>query len=193
MTPTLNGQSSQHSGDINLVAALMSQGISLDRYDPLSLIERDGERYASYRFNAISDDGTLETATLTDHWSGIRPLPADHGFAQVSQFIRARPRGAQSTADVLDFAVSYLADRGQTLPGLRGPADIPAFVAALPQAAASYILAYIWNRQILFDLHTHAKRKVYMTAGDGRETRRALIDSKLPTWQRHELLSRLQG
>lgn len=193
MNPTINGQTSHHSGDINLVAALMSQGISLDRECPVSIVETDGGSYGSYRFKEISDDGTLATDDLTGHWIGRGTLPKDHGFVKVCEFIKARPKGLQSTDGLLDFAIGYLAERGHIMPGLKGFSDIPRFVSALPQSEASYVLAYIWNRQILFDLHKSATRKIYMTEGAGNDQRRALIDSKLPKHQRNELLSRLQG
>jgi len=193
MTPHLNGQCSRHSGDLNLVAALMSQGIPLDPSDPLSLIEGDHGNYASFRFADHSEDGTQPTESLLDHWDGRRLLPADHGFSQVCRFISSRPRGVQRSEDLLAFAVDYLRERGCGLPGLRTLDDVPQFVRALPHGEAAYVLAYVWNRDICFKLHRHAKRSVYQTVGEGRDMRHSLISTTLPAWQRDELLSRLQG
>lgn len=194
MKPELNGTAGRQSGDINLIAALMSQGISLDATMPITIVEQEnGTNYASYRYGDISDDGTLTTDSLIDHWNGEIPLPPDHGFAQVCDFIRARPRGVQRTDDLLSFAVDYLIPRGHTLPGLRGIKDVPAYVGALPDSEASYVLAYVWNRDVCFQLHRQATHQVHMTEGYGKEQRHALLDTKLPRWKSTELLSRLQN
>jgi len=190
----LNGTAGRHSGDINLIAALMSQGIPLDPVMPISIIEpTNAPNYASYRYGDVSDDGTLATDTLIDSWNGDVPLPPEHGFSQVCRFIRARPRGVQRTDDLLGFAVDYLRERGHTLPGLRCLKDVPAFVNALPDGEAAYILAYLWNREICFQLHKQATHQVHMTEGSGKEQRHALLDTKLPKWKSTELLSRLQN
>lgn len=194
MTPQLNGARGHHSGDINLVAALMSQGIPLDSKEPVRLIEGGpGPAYGSYGFGACSEDGTEDTERLMLYWNGHDNLEADHGFAQVCRFIRSRPRGLQGSEDLLGFAVTYLAERGHTMPGLRRLADVPQFVKALPHGEAAFVLAYVWNREICFQLHRNAKRCIYQTAGDGDQTRHALISTRLPVWQRTELLARLQG
>jgi len=194
MKQEINGTGSKHSGDINFVAALMSQGISLDPHLPVSIIERtDGSSYGSYRYADISDDQTLATETLIDAWNGIRPLPPEHGFSQVCEFIRARPRGIQRSSDLLDFAVDYLLQRGNTLHGLRTLQDVPRYVEALPDGEAAYVLAYVWNREICFRLHRTACRQVHMTEGSGSEQRNALLDTKLPRWKSTELRSRLQN
>lgn len=193
MTPHLNGSTSRNSGDINLVAALMSQGIALDPYTPITIIEGDRGNYASYRFGDFSQDGTLATAKLMDHWDGRELLPPDHGFAQVCRFISARPRGVQRSEDVLEFAIGYLSERGCSVPGLKSLDDIPRFVTALPHGEAAYVLAYVHNRELCFKLHRKARRSIYQTVGDGDDMRHSLIDTALPAWQRNELLSRLQG
>jgi len=119
----INGTAGRSSGDINLIAALMSQGISLDPVIPMTLIERDqGPPYATYRYGDVSDDGTVSTDSLIASWNGEEPLPPDHGFSQVCRFLAARPRGIQRTDDLLAFAVDYLREHGHTLPGLRGDA-----------------------------------------------------------------------
>lgn len=182
-----------HTGDINLASALMALGIPLDPLNPVSLIDNLGQDYGSFALAACSEDGTEDTARLMDHWSGIIMLPLNHGFSIICEFIKARPRGVQRTDDVLAFAVDYLIQRGETLPGLRTIHDVPAFVSALPEGFASYVLAYVWNRNLCFKLYNSASRKVFYSETDGNETRRALIDRRLPKWQAKELISRLQG
>lgn len=187
------GQSSRHSGDINLVAALMACGIPLDGLDPVSVVDNHHGQYGSYNLAEYSEDGTEDVETLLGHWSGHQLLATAHGFAQICFFIRARPRGIHRSADLLDFAVDYLRQQGHTIPGLRTLEDIPAFVNALPKGEAAHVLAYVWNRELCFKLYRTASRKLYYQEGDGRETRRALLDTRLPRWQAREILSRLQG
>jgi hypothetical protein len=94
---------------------------------------------------------------------------------------------------LLSFAVDFLSERGHPLPGLRSLDDIPAFVTALPEGAAAHVLAYVWNREICFRLYRAAGRSLFYESGEGADTRRALIDSRLPRWQAKEILSRLEG
>jgi len=183
----------RHIGDINLVASLMALGIPLDPNDPVSVVERHHTVYGSYSVGEFSDDGAESTEQLLEHWQGTTALPATHGFAQICDFIRARPRGIQRSDELLDFAVDYLQARGHRLPGLRRLDDVPAFVTALPTGEAAHILAYVWNRSLCFDLYRVVSRKIYLTEGEGRDTRRALLDTRLPKWQAKEILSRLQG
>lgn len=185
---------SRHCGDINLVAAVMALGVPLDSLQPVSLIENaHREKYASFYLTEYSDNGTEQTETLMEYWNGTRQIPAGHGFAAICAFIKARPRGIQKSADLLDFAVDYLQERGHALPGLRKLEDVPRFVSALPESDASHILAYVWNRDVCWQLFRQAARQVYYQDGEGAEARRALIDTRLPRWQARELLSRLQG
>lgn len=194
MKEEINGTTTRQSGDINFIAALMSQGISLDAVQPLTIVGReDGSNYASYRYGDVSDDGTLSTETLIDSWNGHHPLPPGHGFPQVCDFIRARPRGVQRSDDLLGFAVDYLRERGHSLPGLRTLKDVPTYVNALPDGQAAYVLAYVWNREICFQLHRQATHQIHMTSGSGKDIRHALLDTKLPRWKSRELLSRLQN
>ena len=194
MKPELNGTTTRQSGDINFIAALMSQGIPLDVVQPLTIVGReDGSNYASYRYGDVSEDGTLSTETLIDSWNGEHPLPTTHGFSQVCDFIRSRPRGVQRTDDLLDYAVTYLRGHGYPLPGLRALKDVPTYVNALPDGEASYVLAYVWNREICYQLHRQATHQIHMTEGSGKDTRHALLDTKLPRWKSRELLSRLQN
>jgi|APGre2960657404_1045060.scaffolds.fasta_scaffold22532_2 hypothetical protein len=193
MTSTYIGTSSRHSGDINLVSALMACGIPLDVLDPVSVVDRHPHPYGSYNFAEYSEDGTEDVDTLLGHWSGTQPLPADHGFAAICRFIRARPKGIQRSADLLDFAAEYLEQQGHRLAGLRRMDDVPAFVNALPKGEAAYVLAYVWNRELCFQLYRGASKKLFFEEGSGRDTRRALIDARLPQWQAREILSRLQG
>lgn len=192
MRHDLIGASCRHSGDINLVAALMSMGVPLDKDDPVSLVEKQNGNYASYRFLEHNEEGEPVEKFLVA-WNGIAELPPEHGFSAVCRFIRARPRGVQSSTDLLDFAMAYLRERGHEVPGLRCFSDVPYFVNRLPQSEAAYVLAYVWNRDILFQLHRSADRKLYYTEGSGSNTRRAIISTRLPKWQAKELLSRLQG
>jgi hypothetical protein len=126
-------------------------------------------------------------------WSGDIVLEDTHGFAQICRFIRARPRGSQRSDALLDFAIEYLQERGHTMPGLRTLNDIPDFVRALPQGEAAYVLAYVWNREICYQLFRQASRRVHLTEGTGKDTRHAILDTRLPKWKSRELLSRLQG
>lgn len=193
MKNNIEGNTTWQCGDINLAAALMSQEIPLDAYCPVSLIDSETGQYSSFRITFAHTSGGLDTEDLMDAWAGKKSIPKDHGFSYVCQFIRARPRGIQSSNDLLDFAVTYLTEKGHKLPGLRTLEDIPAFVNALPNSEASYVLAYINNRDVCFQLHKRATRKSYLTEGSGSETRHALLDTQLPKWQARELLSRLQG
>jgi len=193
MKDDINGSMAAHSGDINFVAALMSQGIPLDPNTPCKVIYNGGQSYGSYRYLPASEDGSQGAHQLIDHWSGHRILPADHGFTQVCKFIKARPRGVQRTDDLLTFAVDYLIAEGETLPGFKRLSDIPDYVRANPKSKASYILAYVWNRELCFKIYHTCAKSAYMTEESGGSSMHALIDEKLPKWQRNELLSRLQG
>lgn len=180
---------SRHSGDINFVAALMSQGIPLDRDHPCRIVQSERGPYSSFRYAGVSDDGKTAVSPLIDHWNGTSNLPKDDGFAVVCEFIKARPRGIQGSNDLLDFAIDYLTERGHKLVGLQRFEDIPKFIEALPQDPASYILAYVWNREICFQLHKTCRRSIYLNDSD----RHAIIDERLPKWKRDELLSRYQN
>jgi hypothetical protein len=171
----------------------MACGIPLDVLDPVSVVDNDHGQYGSYNLAEYSEDGTEDAETLLGHWSGTAPLAPDHGFTQICRFIRARPRGIQRSADLLDFAVDYLAQQGHSLIGLRKMEDVPAFVNALPKGEAAHVLAYVWNRELCFQLYRTASKKIYYQEGEGRDARRALIDTRLPKWQAKEILSRLQG
>lgn len=190
----LNQKQSWRTGDINLAAALMSQNIPLDGECPVSMVMSEERDYSSFRLNNNHLPDGMSTEKLMDVWSGKKSIPDDHGFSIVCRFIRSRPRGIQSTGDLLDFAVSYLRDLGHDLPGLKSAEDIPNFVNALPESEASHVLAYIHNREVCYQLHKMAlHRKSYHTEGTGDDQRRAILDTQLPKWQAHELLSRLQG
>lgn len=185
---------SRHSGDINLVAALMALGIPLDPVQPAALVEKhDGENYASFYLLEYSEDGSESAERLCEYWMGSAPIPPGHGFKAICEFIRARPRGVQKSTDLLDFAVDWLRERGFPLPGLRNLDDVPRYVGALPESDASHVLAYVWNRHICYELFKQCSRQIYYESGEGAETRRALIDSRLPRWQAKELLARLEG
>lgn len=194
MTSSAVYRQSRHSGDINFVAALMALGIPLDPDDPVAMVEHEKRgTYASFYLGEYSDNGAETAETLAEYWSGQRPIPDGHGFQAVCDFIRARPQEIQKSDDLLAFAIDYLRERCHALPGLRKMDDVPAFVNALPDSDASHILAYVYNRDLCYKLYLGARRKLYFETGDGRDTRRALIDSRLPRWQAKELLSRLQG
>jgi len=183
----------RHIGDINLVAAIMSLGIPLDQNEPVFIVEGNGGNYGSYSVMEYSDDGSESIDQLLEHWQGTAPLPSDHGFSQICEFIRARPRGIQRSDELLDFAVDYLQGKGHPLPGLKRLDDVPSFVSALPTSEASHVLAYVWNRALCFDLYRVVSRRIYLEEGKGKETRRALLDTRLPKWKAKEFLSRLQG
>jgi hypothetical protein len=191
MKTDYTGRNTRQVGDINLASALMAVGIPLDHECPVKII--DGENlarpYASFRVCDYSPDGRHQTDACMGHWSGVQPLPCDHPFAVVAEFIAGRPSGKLTADDWLDYAIDYLQSHGVSLPGLRSIANISEFVATLPTAPESYVLAFVANRQTCLALYRNATRSVYMT----RDDRHAVIDSTLPKWQRNELLSRLQG
>lgn len=187
------GTATRHTGDINLAAAMMACGIPLDPTEPVAIVEHPRGRYGSFYLCEYSDDGTQDADSLMAFWSGYGTLAADHGFSKICDFLKARPRGVHQTADVLDFAVDYLRERGFQLFGMRKLEDIPPMVNALPEGEASYILAYVWNRETCFRLYRVASRKVYYESDAGRDARRAILDARLPRWQAKEILSRLQG
>ena len=194
MRKDINQSPSWRTGDINLAAALMSQGVPLDSKCPVSMVMSEDGDYSSFRLIMMSFPDGTNTEKLMDAWSGNNKLPEDHGFNVVCKFIKARPRGVQHTPDLLEFAIGYLRDRGHELPGLRNQEDIPDFVNALPESDASHVLAYIHNRDVCYQLHRPAaQRKSYHTEGYGDDQRRAILDTQLPKWKAHELLSRLQG
>jgi len=194
MTSTTQPIIGRHSGDINLVAALMALGIPLDPAKPVTVCDNARGVYGSFAYGEYSENGQEDTDTLLEYWNGHQPIPPGHGFGVICEFIRARPRGVQTTADLLTFAVDYLRDHGHgTLPGLRTLEDVPGFVNALPEGAPAHVLAYVWNREVCFRLYRAAGRSLYYESGEGAETRRALIDSRLPRWQAKEILSRLEG
>lgn len=186
------GQSYQ-TGDINLAAAVMSCGVPLDPVEPVCQIShQSGQNYGRYALLAYSMDGTTNTEDLMEHWSGHKKLPESHGFSQICEFIKARPKGIQRTSDLLDFAMEYLQGMGFILSGLRGIDSVAAYVNN-HENAASYVLAYVSNRDLCFTLYRTMRRKVYYEEGSGDEIRRAILDTQLPKREAKELLSRLQG
>jgi hypothetical protein len=193
MRNDINGTGVRCSGDINLVASIMAQGVPLAQGSPVSIIEGGERSYSSYRLMASSPCGRVLTETLMDTWDGKTTLPPDHGFSVICRFIKARPKGLQRSEDMLAFAVDYLSENGHKLPGLRCINDIPGFVDALPNSEASFVLAYVFNRDICYKLHTNASRKFYKQEGNSDEARRAIIDTSLPRWKSRELLARLEG
>lgn len=194
MKKELNGATSFHTGDINLAAAIMACGIPLSPDCPVSIIESEsvGRVYGSFKLLGISNDGKLETEKLMRVWQGSSELDSNHPFNQISAFIREKPFEIRNTQDVFDFAIDYLRERGIN-PAVVRLDDIPAFVAKFPTMAESYILAFVHNRETCFRLYHHARREIHQTNGQGRDMRQSLIDTRLPRWQRNELLSRLQG
>ena len=70
---------------------------------------------------------------------------------------------------------------------------MPHFVESLPKGEAAHVLAYVWNRELCFQLFRSASRKIFYEEGGGKDIRRALLDTRLPRWQAREILSRLQG
>jgi hypothetical protein len=184
------GKSTYSTGDINLAASLMAVGIPLDPAQPVRIIESsDGRSYGSFTLGAWSEDGKESTESIMDHWAKRSGLPDDHPINAISQFIADRPAIKMSAADWLEYAMSWLSERGHQVAGVRCIEDIPYYVQPLPQSVPSYILAYVYNRQTCFLLYNDARRAVHMRNGESH----VLIDHKLPMWQRNELLSRLQG
>lgn len=188
------GQGSRQTGDINLAAALMACAIPLDAISPVRVIMSDFQRpYASFKIGESSSDGIHITETLMRYWSGEKPLPDDHPFVKISHFIKGKPEGKLTADDWLSYAVSHLSSQGVSLSGLRRISDIESFVTRFPKNPESYILAFVANRVVCQDLYHNARRSTYKSVESDGAAKHTLIDSKLPTWQRNELLSRLQG
>ena len=183
-----------HTGDINLAAALMACGIPLSPTNAVTLIEstRTDSLYASFKLCGASSDGKDSTETLMAVWSGNKEIPDTHPFSVISAFISAKPREIRDTDSIFAFALDYLAEQGfnPQIPNLR---DVPDLCQRFPQAIESYILAFVWNRDVCFKLYRDARREVHQTNGTGSDIHQTLIDHRLPRWQRNELLSRLQG
>jgi len=168
----------------------MACGISLNPESPARVIEsNNGHNYASFGLMPHSNDGANRTHVLMAYWSTADGLPATHPFVSVCEFIKNKPQPKMTSEDWLDYAISFLSDRGVSLPGLTRISDIAAFVEKLPAAPESYILAFVANRSVCLTLYHQAKRAIHQNIGDAH----TMIDSDLPVAQRNELLSRLQG
>lgn len=184
------GKSTYNTGDINLAAACMAVGIPLDVAQPVRIIESsDGHSYGSFSLGPWSEDGQESTETIMDHWSKRAGLRQDHPIITISEFITNRPIPKMSMSEWLDYAMEWLAERGNEVQGITSISDIPDYVTPLPQSLTSYILAFVYNRQTCFHLYNDARRAVHMSNGESH----VLIDRNLPKWQRNELLSRYQG
>ena len=183
-----------HTGDINLAAALMACGVHLDPLAPVRLIESEaiGRDYASFRLFDITADGLDSTGRLMSAWSKVEPLPAHHPFEIISRFVAGKPREIRHTNDLLDYAIDWLRADGIN-PPCSSLADIPDLCRKFPQSVESYILGFVYNRETCFKLCQQARREVHQFSKDGNRERQTLIDTRLPRWQRNELLSRLQG
>lgn len=190
----INGQITRQCGDINLVAAMMACGIMLNPSKPCIVLEsEDGRNYASYIYLQHGVDGKTTSDQLMAHWGGHITLPPDDGFPAICEFIKARPRGIQRSNDLLDFAIQYLADRGEPVTGLKTFDGIPDFVNKSHKCRAQFILAYIWNREICYQLHKKVGRSVHLGDATRDGGRCAVISENLPAWQRKELISRYLG
>lgn len=194
MRTDYNGKITRQSGDINLIAAMMACGIMLDHESPCRVMDsEDGRTYSSFSYLPFSADGTTSADRLMAHWLGSIVLPDDDGFPVICQFIKSRPKGAQRSHDLFDFAMTWLESRGHKIHGLASFDGIPAYVASLPKSEASYVLAYVWNREICYLLHKRVGRSVHLGDASKNGGRCAIISEKLPQWQRKELLSRYLG
>ena len=191
MTPHYNGTNSRQTGDINLAAALMACAIPLNADDPVRVIDAEhlSKPYASFNVTDQSLDGKHTTEDCMLHWSRVKELSPTHPFAVICTFIQAKPHGRLSADEWLGFAIDYLRDMGIQTPGLGRLSDVELYVSKIPTTPESYILAFVANRATCNELYKAARRAVFMQ----RDEARTLIDSKLPEWQRKELLSRLQG
>ena len=191
----INGHISRQCGDLNLVAAMMACGIMLDPHTPCRVVEaEDGRNYSTYSYLAYSADGTTTADALMMHWLGKLTLPDDDGFPWICQFIKSRPRGVQRSSELLDFALVWLAERDNPVIGLANFEAIPDYLRkSNPKAMPSFILAYLWNREICYKLHKSAGRAIFLGNYTHNGGRFAQIGNKLPSWQRKELLSRYLG
>ena len=181
------GNTYRQTGDVNLAAALMACGIPLSTEIPVRLIERESAKpYASFNLAQGSNDGVNQTDTLMAYWSSSRGLAESHPFVAICRFIRSKPLPSMSSDDWFSYAIDAISEMGEELPGLRTYADIDAFVQRLPLRISSYILAFVANRKLCFDLFKKCRRAVHMQ----RHGSHAIIDTNLPKWQRDEILKR---
>jgi hypothetical protein len=182
------------TGDINLAAAIMSCGLPLSPVEPVRLIEnqRDGAKYARFTIEPFSMDGKTIADDLINHWVGRAKLPESHGFAQICAFLEERPHHIKRTPDLLDFAIDYLCSMGMEPHGIRTIRDVADYVNT-HESMASYILAFVSNRDLCHALFINASHQRYYEAGEGDERRRALLSTALPRRAASELLARLNG
>lgn len=185
----MKGENSRQTGDVNLAASLMACGISLSASNPVKIIESWRGSYGAWMLDPYSADGKNITEKLMLFWVSGEGIDKSHPFSQISKFIRSRPDGVSNSDEWLAWAVDYLCDNGIVIPGLARVSDIERFVAALPAALESYILAFVHNRDVCLQLYRKAKRSIHMSRNDSH----TMIDVSLPKWQRLELLSRLEG
>lgn len=183
--------SSHGTGDINLAAAVMAMGIPPDELTQCAVISKGSRDYCRFYVQSISNCGKFETMKLMAFWSASG-APANHPFGWIMDFITARPQGCSSAADWLDHAFDTLSATGNVPKAFpRKMAEIPAMVASLPEARASYLLAFVHCREFCLSLTRQARRQVMMTSGDGE--RNQIIDSRLPVHVRNNLIARLDG
>ncbi len=181
---------SLNTGDVNLAAALMSMGIPLTEGDPCSLVLRDdGTSYARFHVNKLSIKGDKRTDVLMRFWKSPKSCH-DPAFSDIMNFVRlGLDRGARRCLEWLDLAHDYISDMsGGKVNMPTKIKDIPDIINTNPDASHAYILAYVYNRNHLWDIVGTARRRIMITRGDNH----AMIDGHLEKWKRNEILARLE-
>lgn len=183
------GKTTHQTGDLNLAASLMACGVPLSQDAPVALIQPEhGKRYGSFRFGPMTADGIDSTDAMLHAWSGRGGLQPGHPFLQLMEFCKAhRAAGIRDTDSLLGFALGYLLERQQSVDTVARISDIPQFIASNRKTLAGFILAYVFNRDVLFKAFSKARTDYYFS----KNGHSAMVSDNLPRWQQRELTSRL--
>ena len=183
------GKTTHQTGDLNLAASLMACGVPLSQDAPVALIQPEhGKRYGSFRFGPMTADGIDSTDSMLHAWSGRGGMKPDHPFMQLMDFCKShRAAGIRDTDSLLSFAIGYLLDRQQRVDSVSMLSDIPQFIESNRLTMAGFVLAYVFNRDVLFKAFSKARTDYYFS----KNGHSAMISDKLPRWQQRELASRL--
>jgi hypothetical protein len=182
---------SLNTGDINLASALMSVGIPLDQHDPCSLVLRDdGKNYARFHLMMQSVDGSYQTERLMSFWKSPNEC-SDVSFSAIMDFVKSgRACNVRTSREWFDYAHAYLEEMQAQRPDAPSTiGDVPAFISANQNGAASHIFAFAYNREDCWQVMNKARRRILITRGESH----ASIDANLEKWKRNELLARLEG
>lgn len=182
------------SGDINLAAGILTMGIPADPRKPLELVARDnGHDYVRFHFSEQSFCGLYTPYELSDAWArpaSFKEENPDHPFSSIMDFIASRPRGCETLDDWLDHASAFLVlpiDAVRTL--YRGIAKT---CKASPESVASYICAYVRNREDLVNAIRNRGRCGNFSNMMDRGKSVSMIPAKAPKRIRDFLLSHIR-